>query len=242
MKRISITASIIFLATAALLLALLLLPGCSSVERWTERTGVPVSTNAYPKVEVHSVTNTVFITNVVPASVNSQTGQVTPELVNVVRESMISWNPITNMVYVTNYAPKPEVIDSIRTVGEVAGGFGFPLGPVATGTITTILGALYGLVNKRKAQAAQGKVNELETVSVVLVQNVEAMKALALQYAKALGKDSPEFADKVNRWANDALSGAQGMAGVETIIRELVSKHTGNTRSELGIVPLPPTV
>lgn len=169
-----------------------------------------------------SSNGTPVATNTVPAVIDPGTGNVIkPE------EKVIS------------YDLSPETIAAIKAIGDTGSAFGVPGIELATGTLTTLLGLIYGWSNRRRWQKAAGKVNELETVSVVLVQNVEAMKKLALQYAALLVNNDPDFVDKVNQWANDALTGAQGMAGVEELIRSLVQKHTGDTRQDVGYFPVP---
>jgi hypothetical protein len=152
-------------------------------------------------------------TNTIPAVIDPGTGAV-----------------IKPEEQVVSYELPPEYHKAIEDINATARTFGVPSVEIITGMITTLLAGVFAWSNNRRAKRNQ-------TVSEILVQNVETVKKLALQYAKAAHPNDPAAVEKVNEWINKALAGAQGMAGVEEIVRSLVLKHTGNTLLEVGVDP-----
>lgn len=221
------------LITAIALLLVTLAPGCKSLDNWTARTGTPSATNYVPQVTVHAVTNYITVTNTIPALVDPTTGQVLTEArVDVATAPVVTTRTVTNVVPVISYEMSESTKQGIKAIGGTGAAFGVPLLQPIAGTIGTILASLYAFANRRRLGQSQ-------TANVVLVQNVEAMKKLALEYATALGKNDPAFVEKVNSWSNDTLQGLQAAAGVEALVRSLVAKHTGDTRQDVGSVPQP---
>lgn len=222
------------IVSTILIIAAVALTGCSTVENALTGSGKPVSTNMVERVESVPVTNSVTLATVTEAPPGSGIFKT-----NLTTLPVVGSMPVTNYVLVTNYAPHPDYTAAISAAGAAGAAAGFPLAPTIAGTLSTLLAAAYGWRNRRAAQRAVENSNELEALSGVLVENVEAMKKLALDYAGKAAADDPEFKAKVNAYANELLIGAQSAAGVERLVRRLVSEHTGFTRQESGIAPAP---
>ncbi len=209
------------------LLVIALTTGCAAVDRFVSRHGTPVSTNTVPQVTLHTFTNVVTVTNTVAG------------VPTVTTEHQVAAVPVTNYVSVTNYAPGPALRDSVeavRTIGELTG---VPGAGTVAATLAAAIAGLFGYSNRRRLREAQQQVNVSDDIHAVLVDNVEQMKLLALQYAKLAGNNDPAFVDKVNAAANTMLATTQQAAGLEELIRDLVAEHTGHTRAAAGLTEVP---
>lgn len=133
--------------------------------------------------------------------------------------------PQTNFLYVTNLGLNPEFKRSVDTIGSITDVSGIPWVSTLLATGTTTLSLFLAAYNRRQKQ----RLGVARDINEVLIENVEEMKQLVLEYAKQLKKDDPNFVSKVNEFANEVLRHTQRAADVEEEVAKLVNAITQPT-------------
>lgn len=141
-------------------------------------------------------------------------------------------------VYFTNLDLSDTVKSGVTTADNAASAAGIPWAhTVATGVLG-IVGALLGYFNLRNKRKLQDEIdNHAETsdalamtedVAKTLVQNFEQLRQVALTV--------PGYSRDIDDKVMSAIQTVQEIAGVKSVINDLVDEHTGTTIPGSGAV------
>lgn len=214
---------------AVSVLAFVAIVGCQS----TPVVVKPATTNYVEEVRTNYTSVTNYVTNVVEivaASTNATTGEVTPAIVQPHILPAITFAPTytTNiseirtppLIY-TNLSLAPWVPATTQVVAEASG---VPWATSAAGLITTGIAGVMAWINRKRQLEAEGKALTWQTATEVVVQNVEHMRQAA--------QEIPGYTTEIDTKLVRAMEAAQRAAGVKQVIAGVVDVKTDRTLTD----------
>lgn len=215
-----IRAFAVFSAILFVAVALLFLTGCAHervVVRARQTNDVPVlSTNVAPVVSRLEVVKT---------ELNPVSGGPEIRTTNFVTVTNLVTEVQTNIVRIiipevayTNVSLHPTVGAAVQVGGELAP---VPWAGAATGIFGIVAGGIATLINESRRRKALGEAQSWQQTAGVLVDNVEAIRKLAL----TIPGYTPQLDAKVVR----GIETAQRVAGVKDKVHALVEERTDDT-------------